>query len=372
MSFKSIALGLTLALALSACAAVPPACRVGFDIGSSGIRVGASDSELKGRVSIDYLTDVWADNLINDTVEATVTALRDLAPNQGCVAVAGGYSAWRLATEKGGADKVADTLRDLRERTGVSVYVIPQAVEGGYGYFAAKRHLGERLATPYILDIGGGSLQFATAESGWGTALGQKAWRRAFCAEIKGDTNTNCAANPVGADAMAQSRRVLMPQVTDAKAALGSGIAVTAISTPVVKTIHPILTYLTERKTITAGQVDAGGFDRVALESAIAFLGTRDNAGVLAALNGCNEGAAKPLCRARFVSNFVTDMLLLQSFMEGLGITRMLVAEAEVTNVPGILADERALAWADKYPCYLARLRTQGVDAYLSDPGSCH
>ncbi|MBC7905229.1 MAG: hypothetical protein H7Y60_00580 [Rhodospirillaceae bacterium] len=364
---------LVLALSLAGCAQAPSqGCRVGFDIGSSGIRAGATTGDVQGRVSVDYLADVWADNVIDETVDATATALGELAPrHHDCTAVAGGYSAWRLAAEKGGSDKVADTLRDLQRRTGAYVFVIPQAVEGSYGYFAAKQQLGERLTTPFILDVGGGSLQFAAGHTGWGTALGQKAWRKLFCAQVKGSENPNCATNPVGARAAEQSAQVLSNELAQAKAALGTGFAVTAVSTPVVHGVHPILAYLSHDRNAIAGRVDATGFDRAALDSAIGLLADKDDAGIVQLLNGCRDGAGKPICADRFASTFVTDMLLVRSFMAGLQVTRMDVAEADITNVPGILADERAFAWIKAYPCYLARLRAQGMDAYTSDPRSC-
>ncbi|MBC7952883.1 MAG: hypothetical protein H7Z12_13830 [Rhodospirillaceae bacterium] len=365
---RTTPLFLAVVLALAGCAEAPAqGCRVGFDIGSSGIRVGATSGDVHGRVSVDYLSDVWADNVIDDTVDATATALRELAPRRDCTALAGGYSAWRLAAEKGGPDKVADTLGELHRRTGAYVFVIPQGVEGSYGYLAAKQQLGDRLTTPFILDVGGGSLQLASAQTGWGTALGQKAWRKLFCAQIKASGNPSCTTNPVGARAVEQSAQILSGEMSAAKAALGTGFAVTAISTPVVHGVHPILASLSQRHAI-AGQVDSAGFDRAALDSAIALLADKDDAAILRQLDGCRHGT----CTERFAATFVTDMLLVRSFMAGLEVTRMDVAEADVTNVPGILADQRALAWTKAYPCYLVRLRAQGVEAYTSDPRTCN
>jgi hypothetical protein len=47
------------------------------------------------------------------------------------------------------------------------------------------------------------------------------------------------------------------------------------------------------------------------------------------------------------------------------------VLEADLTNLPGLLADERAYRWADNYACYLSRLDEMGLAAYASDPASC-
>ena len=136
-------------LALAACAdqappsaSVSPACMVGFDIGSSGIRVGATQDDRDGRVSIDYLGDLWAHGAIVATNDATVAALGKLGAGTPCREVAGAYSAWRLAVQTQGADHVADTLARLHRQSGVAIFVIPQAVEGAYGYYGARRLLG--------------------------------------------------------------------------------------------------------------------------------------------------------------------------------------------------------------------------------------
>jgi hypothetical protein len=40
------------------------------------------------------------------------------------------------------------------------------------------------------------------------------------------------------------------------------------------------------------------------------------------------------------------------------------VTEIELTNLPGLLADDHAFARRLKYNCYLERLQTLGIDAY--------
>lgn len=349
----------------------PPACTVGFDIGSSGIRVGSTADGRDGRVSIDYLGDLWAHGAIVATNEATVGALRKLADGTDCLTVAGAYSAWRLAIEREGAERVADTLAALHRQSGVAIFVIPQTVEGSYGYYGARRLLGGRLTTPYILDVGGGSLQIASSDGGWGTALGQKAWRKAFCAEAKGSADPSCAPNPVGEDAIDQSRRILAREMAEARAALGQGLRVTAVSSPVVRGIHPILAYLANGKRAIPGTVDATGFDRTALDGAIALMQRHDDDGIVRLLDQCPVAGTGPVCQAKFVATAVTDMLLVRTIMEGLGVQRLEVAEADLTNVPGILADPRAAVWAGRYDCYLDRLRRQGAQAYLSSPEGC-
>lgn len=369
--FPAAVCGVLLTILVSACAgAAEPAaaCRIGFDIGSSGIRVGATHDHRDGRVAIDYLGDVWADGIIDATDDATVAALTGLGGG-GCTQVAGAYSAWRLAVERAGAPRVADTLAALHRRSGVAIFVIPQAVEGSYGYVGARRLLGERLTTPFILDIGGGSMQIASAQGGWGTALGQKAWRKLFCTQVKGNLDATCAPNPVGPDAIARARQVLAPQVEEARASLGIGLRVTAVSAPVVRGIHPLLATLSARHVI-AGNVDAQGFDRTALDSAVALLAEHDDGGILRVLE-CGTHGATPLCSGRFAAIMVTDMLLVRTFMEGLAIDRLEVAEADLTNVPGLLADPRAADWAAHYGCYLEALRSRGVDAFTASPQGC-
>jgi hypothetical protein len=373
MRWRFAVLVAALAVGGGTAAAEPQAqCRTGFDIGSSGIRVGSTTGQLGGKVSIDYLSDVWADNVIDSTNDATAAALRELAAGNTCPAVAGAYSAWRLAAEKGGADKVAATLADLYARTGIAIFVMPQEVEGGYAYYAASRELGPRLVTPFVLDIGGGSMQFATHDNGWGAALGQKAWRKLFCAEVKASPQADCAANPAGVDAIAQSQRVLAPVVADARAKLGHGFAVTAVSAPVVRGIHPILLHLARQHPALRSHVDADGFDLAALNDAIARLAPLGDADIVDVLDGCRRTAtAEATCPSRFVSSYVTDMLLLQAFMAGLEISRVQVSELDLTNVPGILGDEHAFAWASHYGCYLSRLRRQGIGAYTTSPATC-
>lgn len=361
---------MAMASAGAAASEPPPSCAIGFDMGSSGIRVGSTIDGRDGRVSIDYLADLWADGVMDATNDATVAALNGLGGDSRCVTVAGAYSAWRLAVEKEGATRVADTLAALHRRSGVAIFVIPQAVEGSYGYFGARHLLGERLTTPYILDMGGGSLQIASADGGWGTALGQKAWRKAFCTHAKSSADPTCTTNPVGPDAIAAARRILSADVDAARATLGHGLRVTAVSAPVVRGMHPILAHLAARRAIS-GQVDAGGFDRAALDSAIALMQDRDDHAILRLLDGCRPDGGAVLCQPRFVATIVTDMLLLRTFMDGLDIRRLEVAEADLTNVPGILADPRATAWAARYTCYLDRLRDLGVDAYTSSPQEC-
>jgi hypothetical protein len=171
---RRLAVGLFCAgwLALTACAADD--CRIAFDMGSSGVRAGADKAAAMPQVDIDVLADVVADGRIDSTLADTMVALRELPARggfpTGCTSLAGGFSAWRLALQRGGSDAMAMLLADIRQRSGVALLVIPQEVEGRYGYLATQRALGPALRTTHILDIGGGSLQVASSASGWGAA----------------------------------------------------------------------------------------------------------------------------------------------------------------------------------------------------------
>ncbi|MBF0178307.1 MAG: hypothetical protein HQL63_15905 [Magnetococcales bacterium] len=350
-------------------------CRIGFDIGSSGIRVGPATHTDHAKVAVDYLADVWPDHAINLTVEATIKALLTLPKAaglpEGCDAVAGAYSAWRLALQHGNPAHTLATLRDIWQRTRVAIFIIPQEIEGEYGYLAAKVALGSALRTPFVLDIGGGSMQIVGADRGWGSDLGQKVWRRTFCARIKENPDPVCSPNPVGGAAVEKSALILAPQVASAREALGFVAGLTAISAPVVKAVLPTLAFLANERHLISGNVDAQGFSRMALASAVDLLSAKDDAAVVSLLEGCRENMRHPLCAPHFVASLVTDMLLIHAFMAGLQIERMDVAQAEITNVPGLLADKRALAWASHYDCYLRTLGELGVEAFKTDPKKC-
>ncbi|MBF0155091.1 MAG: hypothetical protein HQL64_15235 [Magnetococcales bacterium] len=355
-------------------------CHIGFDVGSSGIRVGpalrADRSEgTSAKVAIDYLADVRPNHEIKQTLDATIDALISLPKTaglpEGCQAVAGGYSAWRMALQQGGSAHLVASLREIHQRTRVAFFVIPQDVEGTYGYHAAKKVLGSALQTPFILDIGGGSMQIAGQSGGWGSELGQKEWRRLFCAQIKGSPDPLCRPNPVGRSALAEVAQLLDPRIAEARAILGSGLGLTAISPPVVKAIHPAMHYLANERHWIAPTVDAQGLSRAALGEAIALLATQDDLAIVTLLDGCREKTAHPLCVPHLVSTLVTDMLLVHALMTGLNVERLDIASAEITNVPGILADQRALTWANHYACYLQKLGEVGIDAFKADPQGC-
>jgi hypothetical protein len=64
-------------------------------------------------------------------------------------------------------------------------------------------------------------------------------------------------------------------------------------------------------------------------------------------------------------------MLLVEGLLQATGGEDLEVSEIDLTNLPGLLADDRAFAWRGHYDCYLQRLRQLGLAAYASDPESC-
>ncbi|MEO5346790.1 MAG: hypothetical protein H7834_10490 [Magnetococcus sp. YQC-9] len=372
--FSPLFLGLLFSLGSSP--AWAQGCRIGFDVGSTGIRVGPAKNPDKAKVAIDYLGDVWPDHEINLTVDQTIQALHELpkragAP-EGCLPVAGGYSAWRFAVQKGDPARLAMTLAKIHEQTGVPLFVIPQDIEGVHGFQAARQQLGDKLTTPFIFDLGGGSLQIAGEKTGWGTDLGQKAWRKLFCEQIKKNKDPSCAPNPVGIQALGETIRFLQPRMDEAIRIVGTGIAVTAVSAPVVKTIHPVLKFLAgERQAIPSGGVDERGFDRETLADAIGLLQAMDDDDLSRLFSDPTHHGANPVCENRYLATLVTDMLLVNALMEALEIQRLEVAFASITNVPGLIVDPYAASWRNHYPCYLKKLVEIGVDAFKADPESC-
>lgn len=108
-------------------------CRIAFDMGSSGIRAGASDSAVTTSVSIDYLEALWSGGGRAATLPTTVSALQELPPAGGFTGeferVGGGFSAWRLAWKQD-KEQLLATLAQVRQATGVAVLIIPQPTEG--------------------------------------------------------------------------------------------------------------------------------------------------------------------------------------------------------------------------------------------------
>lgn len=122
-------------------------CRVAYDIGSSVIRAGASDSGMTPRAGVDYLASLQENGSLDAAVEPTVAALtepfRTGMFETACVRVGSGFCAWRLALQQD-VGKQIPVLTKISAAAGVAVIVVPQNVEGAYGYLGARGLLGKR------------------------------------------------------------------------------------------------------------------------------------------------------------------------------------------------------------------------------------
>lgn len=331
-------------------------CRIAFDMGSSGIRAGASNSAQTARRDLDALTPLWAGKGVGAIEPSVSAALRELPREAGladeCTRVGGGFSAWRLALAQDGAS-LADALRRIRRDSGVAVLVIPLRQEGAYGYFAAKQNLGERFTSTHALDLGGGSLQIAGAHHSFATALGQKAWHRELCRTLRNSDETPCALQPMSEADLAHARRLAAHHLKGLQSALPGTTHMTAISRPVTRGVAPAV------QQVTGGEPRA--LRRIAVSATIFRL----------APLSLDETATVTGAQKKHTHYLISDLLLVESLMRLTGDADLQIAESEATNVPGLLADDRVYAWAAHHDCYLDRLRRIGVKAFDSDPRSC-
>lgn len=356
MISRNFLAGLALAVLATTAAAEPP-CRVAFDIGSSGIRAGADNSSVTARGDIDYLGPLWAGRNLEETVAPTITALRDLPEKAGfskeCERVGGGFSAWRLAIAKG-ADDLSLLLGRIWSASGVAVLVIPQLKEGAYGYFGARQLLGDGLKTTHVLDIGGGSLQIAGERTTFGETLGQKIWHRHLCREIRNSESTPCILQPMTGDELVIARTLLAEKLEGIASPLPEPVSMTAISRPVSRGVLPAV------RKLATGNGEGKSFQRSELSSAIERLARLSLEETAAELGGSGH-----------LAWLLSDMLLVEGLLQATGGESLQVSEIDLTNLPGLLADDHAFAWREHYGCYLERLRNLGLDAYASDPATC-
>ncbi|WP_460593373.1 hypothetical protein [Giesbergeria sinuosa] len=335
-------------------------CRIAFDVGSSGIRVGASNSQPTARVDIDYLSPLWAGRGLQEIIAPTTTALRQLPVqaqlDSGCQRVAGGFSAWRLAWSQS-AEQTLSALQQIHTGSGVALLVIPQTVEGSYGYTAARQKLGARLQTSHILDIGGGSLQIAGERSTYGKALGQKFWHRVLCQQLRPKAPPACTLQPLNATELAQARQLLQEQLHDLAAALPESVSMTAISRPVTQGVQTAV----QRLLPTTQPHHSALLQRTDLAAAIEQLAPLSLDATVQ-----HTGIAPP-----YANYLLSDMLLTEGLLQATAGQHLYIQEIKVANVPGLLADTQAFGWAKHYGCYLQRLQQHGPAAYFSDPQTC-
>lgn len=345
--------GLLLATAVSA-----EPCRIAFDMGSSGIRAGAIGSRAAPRAEIDFLAPLWAGRGLTETLDPAIAALNELPRRgnlpDGCLRVGGGFSAWRLALQQD-VDSLIPALRRIKAASGVVVLIIPQQQEGAYGYAGARQLLGDRLQGSHVLDLGGGSLQLAGEHTSFGAALGQKIWHRELCRQVMKSAVVPCDLQLLRDGQLTAARALLGEKLKGVAAALPGGATLTAISRPVSRGVWPAV-----RRLVDAGQAEQG-FRRAELAMAIERLSRLSRA----------EAAVLIGAEARYLTYLLSDMLLVEGLMSATGSEFLQVAEIDLTNLPGLLADDRAFGWAGHYDCYLARLPAMGLAAFNSDPASC-
>lgn len=357
-AFLYWALGLALALAGLA-AHAEASCRLAFDVGSSGVRVAASNSATEAQVDIDYLSPLWAGRGLEETWKPTVAALNNLPVEAGfspaCDRVAGAFSAWRLAWQQAAGDTTTLMAR-LQADTRVAVLVMPQAVEGAYAYASARQVLGPQLRTSHVLDIGGGSLQIAGAQTTYGQALGQKSWHQLLCATLRPSASATCALQPMSADDLRRSRSLLDDKFSGMAKTLGQRTTLTAISRPITRGVAPAVGLLVGGKTSAKDQLLAQ--DVSAAITRLAPLST-EKAGALLTASSAYAGY------------LLSDMLLLEGVLRATQGSKIQVIEGRLSILPALLADDTAFQWSARYGCYLDRFKVLGPDAYFSDPATC-
>jgi hypothetical protein len=357
-AIRGWALGLALGLAGFA-AHADPTCRLAFDIGSSGVRVGASHSTAEAHVDIDYLTPLWAGRGLGETLAPTVAALKNLPLEAGfpasCDRVAGAFSAWRLAWQQAAGDTAALMAR-LQADTRVAVLVMPQSVEGADAYASARQVLGPRLTTSHVLDIGGGSFQIAGERTTYGQALGQKAWHQELCATLRQSALASCDLQPMSDQDLQTVRRWLDDKFSDMAATLGPLTTLTAISRPITRGVAPAVRLLIDGKT--------GPVDR---------LSAKDLSAAIMAMAGLSSEKISILTGspAGYAAYLLSDMLLLEGLLRATSGTHIQVIEGRLSILPALLADDIAFRWSAHYGCYLARFKVSGPEAYFSDPATC-
>jgi hypothetical protein len=343
---------------LAACAFAGEPCRIAFDMGSSGIRAGEAGHPEVMRADIDYLTPLSAGRGLAEVIPLTISALRDLPTRGGfgndCARLGGGFSAWRLAVKED-RKQLASDLAAIRMASGVTVLVIPQRQEGAYGYRGARQLLGDRLKTSHILDIGGGSLQIAGEDDAFGALLGQKLWHRELCKALRNSTQLPCALQPMTAQELDSARALLRGHLQGIARDLPQGAEMTAISSPVTRGVAPAVARQFNRPA-GLGEISPAML-RATLEL---------NAGL-----GLDEMAVRLGSERKYAAYLISDLLLVEGLMQATGGHDLHIAEIDLTNLPGLLGDDRAYRWAAHHDCYLQRLRKQGVGAYFSDPATC-
>lgn len=333
-------------------------CRIAYDMGSSGIRAGASNSQTVARTEFDYLAPLKAGRGLGEAIDPTIASLQNLPQQAGfaenCIRIGGGFSAWRLALQQD-PTKLASALARIEAKSGVAVLVIPQKVEGAYGYYGARRLLEGNLDSSHVLDIGGGSMQIAGERTTFGQALGQKVWHQKLCQVIRHTANHPCSLQPLTSRELNLARALLARELHGIDKALPKRITMTAVSRPVTQGVVPAVSHLlgkpADQKTLSSRHLTVA----IRLLSQLTL----------------EETATRLSLSQKYATYLLSDMLLVEGLMTATRTSSLQIAEIDLTNLPGILADDVAFSWADHYGCYLKRLRKLGLEAYASDPATC-
>ena len=91
----------------------------------------------------------------------------------------------------------------------------------------------------------------------------------------------------------------------------------------------------------------------------------------LIAPRSANATAQAVDSKPAYVNYLLSDMLLVEGLLAATHSRELTVAEIDLTNLPGQLADDKAYQWAGRHACYRARLAREGVAAFDSDPAGC-
>lgn len=329
-------------------------CRIAFDLGSSGIRAGGSTQAPLRKMSFDFLAPLWRTEGTTAWQHTSAETFRqwktDPVSGKPCITVAGGFSAWRMALTQDAPDLIA-TLTHLYAETGVPVLIIPPEIEGPYAYVAARNALGENLLTEGVLDIGGGSFQISAAKQSVGGALGQKSWHQHLCTQRDPDAKVPCALSPLSQEERVEAQEYLADHL--ASLGLPRTLDLTAVSRPVTRGIWPAIRAL---RAIPANS--PARLTRSDLREAIGTLSMLTPSEIAEAL-----GEVSP-----HQTYLLSDLILLEGILTATDHEILEIADIELSNVPGLLADEQAWGWAQHYPCYLKHLPTEGVNTYLANP----
>ncbi|MDO9217812.1 MAG: hypothetical protein Q7U14_11110, partial [Lacisediminimonas sp.] len=130
----------------------------------------------------------------------------------------------------------------------------------------------------------------------------------------------------------------------------------TAISRPVTRGVFPVTNLLGAGKKSSNETLHATDLG-LAIEKLAGL--TVEEASTL---------TGTPLIYARYL---LSDMLLLEGLMRGIGAAEIKVVEGALSVLPALLADDKAFRWNSRYDCYLERFGALGPDAYFSDPATC-